>query len=78
MSLAISGRVASVSVTKNGKALRVIVESGRRVNDLVMFPAGAAVKPGDELKSVEVHCSVERSRDGNPTPYVVYWAERTA
>lgn len=69
----ISGEVLQARPTKTGSRLRVIVAGTGRVNDLVMYPAGAAVKEGDHLKDVAVRPAVETTADGRPTRNIVYW-----
>jgi len=74
MALVIRGQVVGVEPTKGGNWSRIMVGSGRRVNDLVMVKAdtGSKIKVGDAL-DLDVSAQVETNAEGRPTKNIVYW-----
>lgn len=76
MALTMKASIVGVQPTKSGSYSRVVLASGRRVNDLLMVPAGhpilATAKPGAILEA-EVRAAVETNSDGRPTRNITYW-----
>jgi len=74
MGLLMRGRVVAVEPTKGGAWDRVLIGTGKRVNDVVMVPRSATVpaKVGAILE-LPVRASVETTAEGRPTRFITYW-----